>query len=288
MTRYQNQHYLPVAYLKSFRSNRDEKRRRKLRIWRDDSLAEMDVKLERQCCEDWAYRKADQNPKESEDGFGRLESDWQSCLKLARSGEGVSAMLTIQQLALHFRNLSARWDLEGGDPFDAVSKSVAVFIEQQILELPQGTRFCDDPNHVLKFPWESRLITFAEELLVTSDNPSVVTSLSLAKRAYGPLVLPVSPSELLVTIDPARIRFRNVSPTPADAEVANFYVARQRRAFVFSSSRYKFRKQMWEAVGKYPVSNQARAHLDGINGRSRAAIALYDPGWLGFSFLEAV
>jgi hypothetical protein len=289
MAAYKKQHYVPVAYLKNFRSNPSETNRKKQRIWRDDSHEVLEVKVEKQCCEDWAYRKPNERPEESEQGFKKFEDDWRECLVRARSGKPESALLTMQQLMFHFRNLSVKWELADMDAFDAIWNAVVAFAEKQVLELPEGTRFTDDPKHVSDFPWETRLIAFGAPVLVTSDNPSVVTALPQRGRAYGPLFLPVSPSELLVTVDPTRIRFNGNSPEDRDAQIANLYVAYQRIEFVFSSTQYQHRTHLWKAVSSQPnLLESARAHLDGLESRSRASLMLYDHDKLGFSFLELV
>ena len=196
------QHYLPFAYLKFFRTPDSYAARKHAKIFCDNGDKVWEAKAGKQCYRHWFYRR--NNTRQSELGFQSFENDWAECLDNLRAGRLEDSLLLFQILMYHFRNISIQ-HLTEMDRFDAVSFACSNWIEQKVLKLPKGVKFTGDPKHVTEFPWIVRLISFSTPLL-TSDNPSVLSINPERDGSYAPFFLPVSPTELLVAIDPTGIR----------------------------------------------------------------------------------
>lgn len=258
------QHFLPFAYLKYFRCNTDIATRDSATILRDDGDFVVEEKVANQCYATWCYRRT--NTQESESAFGTFERDWDEVIQRARFGHHEHALLFSQMVLYHFRNLSIDIMTDEMDRFTAVQGSIYSFIEQKILNLPKGVKFTDDPSHVTDFPWKTRLINFPRDLLLVSDNPSVMTILDREKVNYGPFFLPISPRELLVAFDPNKYRFKDQHvPIPADAFLANAYAAAQGMRHVYYSTPMssELRTDLWKFIGRNRISGSARGSIDG-------------------------
>ena len=125
-------------------------------IYRDDGLEVCKAKAGKQCYKNWFYRK--QNTAESEAGFQLFEDDWATLVENIRGGKSDNALVFMQILMYHFRNISIQ-NHSDMDRYEAVSLAVVNWIEQNVFKLPKGERLTDDPTRVTKFPWQVRLIT---------------------------------------------------------------------------------------------------------------------------------
>lgn len=258
------QHFLPFVYLKYFCCDPAVTTRDSATTLRDDGNAVVEEKVANQCYATWCYRRT--NTHEPEGAFGSFESDWNEVVNRARLGRGEHALLFSQMVLYHFRNLSISILTDKMDRFTAVQGSIYSFIEQKILKLAKGVKFTDDPSHVTAFPWKTQIVTFPTEILLTSDNPSVMTILTRERAEYGPFFLPISPRELLVAIDPERYSFREKHvPTPDDAFLANAYVAAQGMRHVYYSSPMNpdLRTDLWRFINRNRISEGGRGFIDG-------------------------
>lgn len=264
MAEIKRQHFLPFVYLKHFRCDPAVTSREKATILRDDGQSVAEEKVANQCYSSWCYRRTD--TQHSESSFGTFESDWDEAIQRARLGHREHALLFSQMVLYHFRNLSIRLLTDKFDRFAFVQGSVFSFIEQKILRLPAGIRFADDPTHVTAFPWMTKLISFPRNVLLASDNPAVMTILSRQREEYGPFFLPVSPSELLIAIDPNRYRIKESSiPTVDDAFLANAYVAAQgmRHLYYSAPMNNKLRQNLWQFMDRNRIGENSRGSFDG-------------------------
>lgn len=264
MTEIKRQHFLPFVFLKYFRCDPDVATREKATILRDDGNSVVEEKVANQCYSSWCYRRTDTH--QSESSFGTFERDWDEVIQRARLGRHEHALLFSQMVLYHFRNLSIKLLTDRFDRFTAVEGSIFSFIEQKILRLPAGVRFTDDPTHVTAFPWRTKLVSFPKDVLLVSDNPSVMTILTRQREEYGPFFLPISPRELLVAIDPCRYRFKDSSiPTLNDSFLANAYVAAQGMRHVYYSAPMDatLRKNLWQFIGRNRIGVNVRGSIDG-------------------------
>ena len=252
------QHFLPFAYLKYFRCCEDVTGRPDATILRDDGDTVVEEKVANQCYANNLYRK--NNTNESEQGLGVYESDWDKCISTVRTGVNEDALLMLQIVMYHFRNISIRIQKDDVDRYTLVTTAVRNFVEQKILKLPKGVEFADDPQHVTQFPWIVRLIKFKKPLLITSDNPSVMTIQTKKQELYGPFFIPVSPTELMVAIDKSQYEFHAFSGTDQDAYLANAAVAGQSSRHVYMSEKMEgsVRASLWDFLGKHRVREQER------------------------------
>lgn len=252
------QHFLPFVYLKYFRCHEDVATRENATIWRDDGKTVTEEKVENQCYANYFYRK--KNTKESEEGFGAYETDWDECVLRARAGKAESALLLLQMVVYHFRNISIRALKDDVDRYNLVLMAAKNFLEQKILRLSKGVEFTDNSSHVTQFPWLVRLIKFESPLLLTSDNPSVMTITTKKSESYGPFFIPVSPTELMVGIDKSKFRFCSTKGTDADACIANAAVASQSSRHIYTSEPMdnSVRESLWRYLKKHQISEQER------------------------------
>lgn len=275
------QHYLPFAYLKYFRCNEAICERSKATIYRDDGNSVTEEKVSNQCYANNFYRET--NTTESELGLSTFEKDWDECIKRARSEEDESALLMLQMIMYHFRNISIRLIQTNLDRFTLVSSAAVNYVEQKILRLPSEVRINDDPSHVMNFPWEVKIVNFEEPILLTSDNPSVMTIRSTAQELYGPFFLPISPTELLVAIDRSIYKFSRTAGIDKDAFFANAAVASQSSRHVFTSFRQQesVRESLWEFMKDHRIQENERGYFH--KNVFTPAHPIYD---YPFSFIE--
>lgn len=280
------QHYLPFVYLKYFRSSEEIAERERATIFRDDGNSVTEEKVANQCYAKWFYRR--ENTSESEESFQTFEGDWNEIIRRARTGHKEDALLFIQMIMYHFRNLSIRLLSDDIERFDAVQGSIAAFIEQKILKLKEGIQLTDDASHVKNFPWEVRIIDFETPMLLTSDNPSVMTITNKSKVDYGPFFLPISPSELLVAIDKSKYSFSSYNGNIHDGYIANAYVASQglRHLYYSHTMNDLERKNLWEFIERNS-NDGARGSFD--KGKFVPGHSLYgDKEHQKFHFLHEI
>jgi hypothetical protein len=114
MSAYQNQHYLPAAYLKQFAADKSAKPTRKSQIWRFDGRTSKPVPVEDQCFERWFYSKEDAATIEK--AFGASEGCFAECARRIRDGkppaDGQFFGLIGIIFDLHLRN-AAQYNLTG-------------------------------------------------------------------------------------------------------------------------------------------------------------------------------
>ena len=264
MTETKRQHFLPFVYLKYFRCKPHLSRRDDATILRDDGVTVNEEKIENQCYSSWFYRRT--KTQESENAFGTFESDWNEIVSRARNGIDERALVFSQIVLYHFRNLSIRILTSEMDRFTAVQGSIFSFIEQKILKLERGVKYTDDPKHVTEFPWHVKLVTFPSAILLTSDNPSVMTIGDRKKVDYGPFFLPISPREIFVAFDPKKYLFTEGEPgNESDAFLANAYVAAQSKKHVYYSNPMPaaLRANLWEFIGRNRAAATGCGFIDG-------------------------
>ncbi|MFQ5638902.1 MAG: DUF4238 domain-containing protein [bacterium] len=239
------QHFLPFVYLKYFRRSEKVASREKATILRDDGNSVTEEKVANQCYVRWFYKK--ENTTESEAAFQIYENDWDEVVARVHAGYEESALIFLQMVLYHFRNLSIRMLSDEIGRFDAVQGSVCAFVEQKIMRLSDGVHFTDEDAHVTNFPWETRIVKLEAPILLTSDNPSVMTITDKTKEKYGPFFLPISPSELLVAIDKSKYRFKSHNGNIHDGYIANAYVAAQGLRHLYYSQPMidSQRKDLW-------------------------------------------
>lgn len=243
-----NQHYLPFVYLKYFRCNSEISSRKKATIFRDDGVNIMEERVVNQCYSKWTYKK--ENTSESEDSFQVFESDWDESISRARAGIEENALLFIQIIMYHFRNVSIQNSSTEKERFTFVNYSISNFIEQNILLLKKGVYFTDSPDHVHNFPWHVRIIKMDNPILLTSDNPAVLTITQPFDGSYGPFFLPISPTELLVAVDKQKYSFISYHGRDHDGYIANAFVAGQAMRHVYYNQKIpeSIRTDLWSFI----------------------------------------
>lgn len=279
-----NQHYLPYTYLKHFKTIDSESKRNKAKIYVDDGESVVLRKVERQCFEKWFYRTT--NTQESEQGFGKFESDWNQVLKRARQGHDESALIMMQILMYHFRNISIRHLIPIADRYDLIIKAVITYIEQKIMKLPSGVNFADNPDHVQNFPWLAKIVVFDEPLIITSDNPAVLTFTSNEEESFGPFILPISPTELFVSIDKTKFKFLSTVGSEKDSYIANAFVAAQKveKVFYHRELSSEDRSGLWGLIRRDGATESSRGKFE--ESRFIPGLTKYESN--KFSFLEEI
>ena len=275
------QHFLPFTYLKYFHTSDSPATRDDALIYRDNGKDAAKDRAAKQCYKHNFYRK--ENTKESEEAFQVFENDWDECVSDARQSKPNDPLLFMQIINYHFRNFSMRLNTSFEDRFQLVIRATANFIEQKILHLKDGQSFKDDPRFIRNFPWSVKLIRFEKPILITSDNPSVLTAETLKVEQFAPFFLPISPTELLIAFDKSRYRLKRLQGTDKDGYIANSYVACQAVHHIYYSSPLtpSERDSLWDLVDRKGVDHHQRGQFTTTN--FVPTLALYQ---MQFSFIE--
>lgn len=219
-------------------------------------------------------------------GFGVFERDWNENLRRARLGQNESSLIMMQILMYHFRNISIQHLIPMADRYDLIVNAVITYIEQKIMKLPSGVKFTDEPSHVNNFPWLSKIVVFNEPHLITSDNPAVLTFTSNENEDFGPFILPISPTELFVSIDKSKYRFSSLVGVKQDSYIANALVAAQRVEKVFYHKELSTadRSGLWDLIRRCGATDSSRGKFE--ERRFIPGLTKYENN--KFSFLEEI
>lgn len=255
------QHYLPFVYLNQFRSDIAVKERGKSLFYIDNGDIVKQVPIDTQGAKKWFYR--DINTDESEAAFQTFESDWNTVIDNQRRAKYEDALAFIQIVMFHFRNKGIQLIDSKFPRFESIQNAVEGFINQKILKLDNDQTLYGEPDLIRNFPWSCRIIDFSGAVLITSDNPSILT-ITPDNLGYGPFFIPISPSELLVAIDKSKYSFVSYRGTQQDARVSNSYVGCQSEKMIYYSQKLPQDEHngLWRVINQSRIPQKSRGKFE--------------------------
>lgn len=285
MTEYKTQHFLPFSYLKHFRCDPNVSSREDATIYRDDGKTCCEEKVKNQCCGKWFYTRTDADLSEAD--FQSLEGEWSDVLEKLRQGVPYDGAAITQLISLNLRSSAMQMNMDSKNRYEAVRDGTRSLLGQKILELPVGTDFLALPKGFMQIDWEAQLVKFPSPILLTTDNPAVMT-ITPMDRGYGPFFVAVNPSELLVIVDMRKYKFRTKLATVTDGFVANAYAVCQRVRHLYHHREpvAKDRAVLWRLVRKYGLAPSQMGSFENERLMPTHQIYARHPGWK-FDFLEA-
>lgn len=233
MPEYKKQHYVFASYLKEFAIDGNIQGR-DTRIYVTEGTRCFSQKVANVAKRDYTYSKT--AAEDAEQWFQHMESEYSPDLALARANpldvpvrQQLALLLTI--FDLHYRN--ARYEIPASlERIDVYKHWSAESLTTEILGQPQPENMQVLTDLVAQ-QWKTVILN-SDEDLVTSDNPSMLFNDGESTRVTHCL-LPVSPSELLVSYRSDCIDLLSASLTSADAGLINGIVSSQSIGQVYSS-----------------------------------------------------
>jgi hypothetical protein len=199
MPAHKRQHYLPAAYLKYFsvdqaRCNRDS------RIYRFDGTNQHLVPVVSQCAEDYFYSQ--EKASETEAFFQRGENYYCQCIDKIRLGTPLTGQDGGNLLAMIFdfylRN-AVHKNLTGKEGIEAYKLRSRIFVRKILLGRDDGEITVQDLVTHFQDNWGVYVISpRPSSIFITSDNPSIVTSLDPSNPDVGMITLPITPTHVAI------------------------------------------------------------------------------------------
>jgi hypothetical protein len=215
MSAYENQHYLPAAYLKQFAADKSAKPTRKSQIWRFDGRTSKPVPVEDQCCERWFYSK--EYAATIEKAFGAGEGCFAECARRIRDGkppaDGQFSGLIAIIFDLHLRN-AAHDNLTGKNNFCAYQLRLCGLKKRLVGKEnePSEEEFLLHIND----RWRVRVLRASDgNEFVTSDNPSILM------KDWHYALLPTTPFHVAIAYDCNHIKVTGTHTSVADEDLLN-------------------------------------------------------------------
>ena len=242
------QHYVPVAYLRNFAINPAAKRRI-LKVWKFDGERSSNELVEKECVGDYHYSKS---------GDKGLFDHWERWFAKFMSGdpstktclaESTQSKLLGFILHLHLRGISYK-DKTGKDRMEVCY----VLVEElhQIFRFPPELDPMARQKHLDKV-WRVKLLRCESEELVTSDSPVICYGCDETKLDL--LLLPLRPD--LCAIGYNRFKFKIISDVfqAMDEERLDRVHVKSRCHALYTSSplstqREEFIRKIWNTMTK--------------------------------------
>lgn len=200
-TPYKRQHYLPVGYLKYFSTDQTYFARDSW-IWRSNGEAKSLVRVDSQCSSDYHYSKKD--AASAEQTFHKVENRYCGFMEkilfgLSLNEQDYGALLA-NMFDIYIRNAIHK-NNTGGEGIEAYLVRSRIFLGQVLLSRKDGFTAQDVQDHISNY-WGVQIIAApAGRVFITSDNPSVWTSLSDERPGLHLLTLPISPTQVAIAYD---------------------------------------------------------------------------------------
>jgi hypothetical protein len=214
MSAYENQHYLPAAYLKQFAADKSAKPSRKSQIWRFDGTSKP-VPVENQCRKKWFYSMEDAATIEK--AFGISEGCFAECARRIRDkkppADGQFFGLIGIIFDLHLRN-AAQDNLTGKSNLHAYHSRLCGLKER----LAGGGHEPTDKIFLahMKSRWRVRVLSASDgNEFITSDNPCIL----MQDLHYA--ILPLTPVHVAIAYDCGHIKVVGTHTTAADETLLN-------------------------------------------------------------------
>jgi len=206
-TPYKRQHYLPAAYLKYF-SVDQVNRGRESWVWRFDGQAQRQVRVDSQCANNFHYSKNEAAAVEAI--FSATETLYCDCLNKIIADSELSerdcGILLMCMFDFYIRNAVHRNDT-GQEEIIAYRRRLGIFYSQILLKKEGLVTNADVHAHILKY-WRLEIInTPRGRVLMTSDNPSIWTSIKATRPGLHLLILPITPQKIAVAFDIRHIAY---------------------------------------------------------------------------------
>ncbi len=280
---YKKNHFVPYAYLKSFRIDLQKEKRKEVtgHIYTNLKYTGK-VLLESICFQNQLYTSV-KGSDEYEKIFKLFEDDWRVLLEKSIGGgiKDISASILVNILLLNFRNrvIINSTDYERGE---LVFKALTKYFLEKFLKQSYWPTLYREVGEIFNSNWDVRLIRMCD--LITSDNPAVITR-DMLLNGFGPIFLPVSPDSAFVVINKDFYTFSKGVGDKKDSELINLYVAYQHNIHIVSSKQIENFENLKQAINK----NREKLPTDEgsfTNTRFKPSIQRYRHDKNGFSFLQ--
>ena len=257
--RTKKQHFVPVVYLRGFKTPESPDTRRGAKIWADSGPTVVKNSVEDHCYGKYFYTYSSQ----FEEVLQNFESDYPVVIKHIREGRDEAALLLQQLVLMHFRNPS--YIVEGIDDRHDKRRLVAdggpLGFMSKINGLPEDSS-TDEVVQALMRNWTASVISNESNLpFVTSDHPVVLTQLD--DGTPGPTFMTVNPREVAVVVRKDLHEFCSSVANLHDARVINSYVATQRNRYIYYSEKMtsSVKESFDQMIERHPLDGYRRGKI---------------------------
>ena len=234
MSKYKQQHWLPLAYLKGFHCGSPVSNARKSQLWRFDGTKPHKVPAKSQCRGKYLYSRS--SPKSAESDFHRMEGDFPAMVQKLQSGQEVRRREEIGMIfimfVMHFRN-GAYANRTGKERIEAFRMAINTFFREEISKTPKGVDTIKAVLRGLIDNWRLGKVVCKEAELITSDHPAIL--LSTSGKDVTAVMLPLTPQVLAFGYDQRKITVTSKQGTLKDTANLNALQATQSILAVYSS-----------------------------------------------------
>lgn len=242
MPAYKKQHYLPSAYLKYF-SVDQENCNRKSSVWRFDGKVQRCVPVESQCFADYLYSK--EKAAETENKFQNRENSYCQIVDKIRCVQQPTEInygdLFLSMFDFHLRNAIHK-NRTGKEGIEAYDHRIQMTFSQILLGRNDGEMLKAEIIKHIQSYWRVVIIYIAlDGQFVTSDNPSMWTTLSKSSDALKPelhmITLPLTPKHTAVAFDRRFLEMDSKPASLSDVVTLNIGQIENAERCVYMSSR---------------------------------------------------
>jgi hypothetical protein len=257
----EQQHYLPVAYLKHFAVGEGTPTRTS-RIWRFDGKRSIHVPANSQCFERFFYSVNRAN--EAETIFQGLETAYGVCMAKIKARQQSTARdyiaLILVMFDLHIRNKNYE-NLTDNEELDAYFRRLS-WLRGEIAGRHDVVPTDAEVLDALRNYWRVRIIDVAvDHQFITSDNPSMWFTLGKPDKVLDCAILPLSPHFAAVCFDQRQVNITGDQATAKDTVTLNKNQCYRAHNCIFTAQELDEEEKKWVA----------KALADRPDGRPKSA-----------------